>query len=121
MNEEVSRYEVFYLMSDERVKNIIKEWKDMDNHLVVTLKSKGVVIGSETIKRLLLKSIANGYEAELSLYLDGKEYMIIYGDCCSFQRCGNKDGSGSSEYVFSSLDELYSTTDWQYYFRERLG
>lgn len=60
----------------------------------------------ETIKKFLLKSIANGIEAELSLYLNGKEYMIIiYGDRCSFQRCGINDRSG--EHYFKSLDELY--------------
>lgn len=60
----------------------------------------------ETIKCLLLKSIQNGWETELTLAINNKEYMIIiYDDHCSFQRCGHRDGSG--EYDFSSLDELY--------------
>ena len=60
----------------------------------------------ETIKNLLQKSIENGWEAELTLYMNNREYMIIiYDDHCSFQRCGYKDESG--EYDFSSLDELY--------------
>lgn len=45
-NEEVSRYEDFYPMTEEQVKNIISEWKDMDNRLVAELKNKNVVIGS---------------------------------------------------------------------------
>ena len=60
----------------------------------------------KTIKALLEKSIENGFEAELTLYLNHKEYMIIiYKDYCSFQRCGYKDGSG--ERKFLSLEELY--------------
>ena len=63
-------------------------------------------IDFETIKALLLQSIENGYEAELTLYLNNREYMIIiYDDHCSFQRCGYLDGSG--EYRFPSLDALY--------------
>ena len=62
----------------------------------------------EVIKTLLQKSIENGCEAELILYINSTEYMIIiYDDHCSFQRCGYEDGSG--EYDFSSLDELYVT------------
>lgn len=45
-NEEVSRYEDFYPMSDEQITNIINEWKNMDNRLVVEQKTKGIVIGS---------------------------------------------------------------------------
>lgn len=39
-DEEVSKFEDFYPMSGEQVKNIITEWKDMDNRLVAELKSK---------------------------------------------------------------------------------
>lgn len=61
----------------------------------------------EEIKQLLQKCIENDYEAELSIFLYGKEYMIIiYDDYCSFQRCGYKDGSGEKNY--DTLDELYS-------------
>ena len=43
----------------------------------------------ETIKTLLLKSIDNGWEAELTLYMNSREYMIIfYDDHSDFQRCG---------------------------------
>lgn len=45
-NEEVSRYEDFYPMSELQVRDIIDEWKDMDNRLVAELKSNGIVIGS---------------------------------------------------------------------------
>ena len=38
-NEEVSRYEDFYPMSENQVKKIITEWKDMDNRLVAELIS----------------------------------------------------------------------------------
>jgi hypothetical protein len=47
-------------------------------------------------------------EPELTLLLNGKEYMIIfYGNRCSFQRCGNRDGSG--EVFFDSFSELCAT------------
>ena len=40
----------------------------------------------DTIKSLLQKSIKNGREAELTLYISNREYMIIiYDDCCSFK------------------------------------
>lgn len=45
-NEEVSKYEDFYPMSEEQVRNIIREWKELDNRLVVELKSTHNVIGS---------------------------------------------------------------------------
>lgn len=45
-SEEVSRYEDFYPMSENQVKNIISEWKNMDNRLVVELKATHKVIGS---------------------------------------------------------------------------
>ena len=48
-------------------------------------------------------------EPELTLYLNNKEYMIIfYKNKCSFQRCGGyNDRSG--EYYYNSIDELYVT------------
>lgn len=56
----------------------------------------------QTIKDLLHKSIENGCEAELTLYMNHVEYMIIiYEDHCSFQRCGYKNGSG--EYDSSNI------------------
>lgn len=45
-NEDVSKYEDFYPMTAEEVKNIINEWKEMDHRLVVELKSTQNVIGS---------------------------------------------------------------------------
>lgn len=45
-DEEVSRYEDFDPMSENQVKEIISEWKDMDNRLVVELKERHKVIGS---------------------------------------------------------------------------
>lgn len=45
-DEEVSRYEDFYPMSENQVKEIISEWKNMDNRLVAELKSNQKVIGS---------------------------------------------------------------------------
>ena len=45
-DEEVSKFEDFYPMSEEQVRDIITEWKDMDNRLVAELKSKQNVIGS---------------------------------------------------------------------------
>ncbi len=45
-DEEVSKYEDFYPMSEEQVRSMITEWKDMDNRLVAELKSSQAVIGS---------------------------------------------------------------------------
>ena len=39
-DEEVSKFEDFYPMSEEQVRDMISEWKDMDNRLVAELKSK---------------------------------------------------------------------------------
>ena len=51
-----------------------------------------------------------GYEPEIRLQFSDRtaEYMIIvYGEKCTFQRCGYKDGSG--EVWYRSLDELYES------------
>ena len=45
-DEEVSRFEDFYPMSEEQVRDIIAEWKNMENRLVAALKSEQIVIGS---------------------------------------------------------------------------
>lgn len=45
-DEEVSRYEDFYPMSENQIKEIISEWKNMDNRLVAELKSNQKVVGS---------------------------------------------------------------------------
>lgn len=36
-DEEVSKYEDFYPMSEEQVRNMITEWQDMDNRQVMHL------------------------------------------------------------------------------------
>lgn len=61
----------------------------------------------DEIKDMLHESIKKHIEAELSLFIGGKKYMIIiFDDRCSFQRCGAYDGSG--EYYYKTLDELYN-------------
>lgn len=45
-NEKVSEYEDFYPMTDEEISNIIEEWKDLDNRLVVELNETHTVVGS---------------------------------------------------------------------------
>jgi phosphosulfolactate synthase (CoM biosynthesis protein A) len=60
------------------------------------------------IKARLDEMIADGLEPELSLFMYGKEYMIIgLKDRFSFQRCGTCDGSG--EVYYNTLDELYNS------------
>ena len=62
----------------------------------------------DEIKEKLNEMISDALEPELSLFLNGKEYMIIgYADRYSFQRCGIYDGSG--EVFYSTLDELYNS------------
>lgn len=45
-SEEVSRYEDFWPMTLEEVKEELSGWKDMDNRMAVVLKETGEVIGS---------------------------------------------------------------------------
>lgn len=45
-NDEVARYEDFYAMTKEEVKDLVAEWTGMDNRLVVVLKDTYKVIGS---------------------------------------------------------------------------
>lgn len=45
-SEEVSRYEDFYPMSENQVREMISEWKTMNKRLVAELKSNHRVIGS---------------------------------------------------------------------------
>ena len=65
----------------------------------------------ETIEQMLLKSVAEGGEPELSFCLRGEEYMIIaYADRYSFQRCSDEPGANASgERYFATLQELYAT------------
>ena len=59
----------------------------------------------EELKRLICE---NKNEPEVWFIINGKEYMIIgYEVKCSFQRCGAK-GTGSGEFYYGSLDELYT-------------
>ena len=61
----------------------------------------------EEIKIRLNELVKNNFEPELSLFMYGKEYMIIaYEDHCSFQRCGFNNGSGEVNYI--NLEELYN-------------
>ena len=64
----------------------------------------------ETIEQMLLKSVAQGGEPELSFRLRGAEYMIIaYAHRCSFQRCADETGANASgERYFATLRELYA-------------
>lgn len=45
-SEDVARYEDFYPMTIEEVKEELTQWKDMDNRMVVQLKENGELIGS---------------------------------------------------------------------------
>ncbi len=44
--EEVAKYEDFYPMTEEEIKEQTAEWKDMDNRLVAELKTERRIIGS---------------------------------------------------------------------------
>ena len=60
----------------------------------------------EQIKNYLQELLEKYCEPELSLWIDGKEYMIIlYPDFCSFTKCGER----IEVLEFKSLDELYLT------------
>lgn len=45
-NEEVSRYEDFYPMTDAQIADLLSEWIPLDNRLVAERKSDKTVIGS---------------------------------------------------------------------------
>ena len=60
------------------------------------------------VKEILNDMVCNNIEPELSLYINGKEYMIIcYKDKCSFQKCEN--GDKTYEIFYKTLDELYNS------------
>ena len=60
----------------------------------------------EQIKNYLQELLEKCCEPELSLWIDGKEYMIIlYPDFCSFAKCGER----IKVLEFKSLDDLYLT------------
>ena len=68
-DEEVSKFEDFYPMSEEQVRNIITEWQDMDNRLVAELKSNRKVIGSI------------GGRALVQYLFESVGIRAVYGDC----------------------------------------
>lgn len=96
-NEEVSRYEDFYPMSENQVKKIIAEWKNMDNRLVAELKECHKVVGSvgywidEEGHHCIdydfnPKFGGNGYATEackalLHYLFYTKEISEVFGDC----------------------------------------
>lgn len=96
-NEEVSRYEDFYPMSENQVKKIIAEWKNMDNRFVAELKECHKVVGSvgywidEDGHHCIDYDFnpefgGNGYateacEALLHYLFHTKEISEVYGDC----------------------------------------
>jgi len=62
----------------------------------------------DEVKKRHKKLTDIGEEPELSIYINGKEYMIICcGDMYGFLRCGNRDRS--DVFIYSTLDELYNT------------
>ena len=59
----------------------------------------------EQIQDYLQKLLEKHCEPELSLWIEGQEYMIIlYSNFCSFHKIGADD----KIMEFASLDELYS-------------
>jgi len=63
----------------------------------------------DEVKRRLKKLVDIGNEPELSLFMYGKEYMIIgYEGRYDFQRCDTLD-SRSDVHVYNTLDELYNS------------
>ncbi|MDE6030892.1 MAG: hypothetical protein K2G32_04655 [Oscillospiraceae bacterium] len=63
----------------------------------------------EELKKLIREDVEKGNEPEVWLIINGAEYMIIgFDGKCSFQRCGAR-GTGSGEFYYKSLDELYET------------
>lgn len=58
----------------------------------------------EQIKLYLTELLEKFCEPELSIWIDGQEYIIIlYKDFCEFIKCGNN----CKVLNFNSLDELY--------------
>lgn len=97
-SEEVSRYEDFYSMPDEQIVEIIKEWENMDNRLVVELKSEKTVIGS------------------IGYWIDDKgRYSIDYDFNPVYGRNGYATEAGHEliRYLFSTvgISELYGDCD----------
>lgn len=111
-NEEVSKYEDFYPMSEEEVKELIDKWKDKDSRMVVELKNHGIVIGSI------------GYfiddDGDYSIDFD---FNPIYGK----QGYAAEAGKMLLDYLFNTLDvkkifgdcDIRNNNSWR--LLERLG
>jgi len=62
------------------------------------------------IKEKMQETITNGFEPELTIRMNDKEYMIIgYKNRFSFQRCSSQKSMGGGEVFCSTIDELYTT------------
>lgn len=111
-NDEVAKYEDFYPMSEEEVKELIDEWKDKDSRMVVELKNQNTVIGSI------------GYfiddDGDYSMDFD---FNPIYGK----QGYATEAGKMLLSYLFSTLDaekvfgdcDICNKNSWR--LLERLG
>lgn len=111
-DEEVSKYEDFDPMSEEQVRDIITEWKDMDNRLVVELKARQIVIGS------------------IGYWIDGEGHHCIDYDF-NPEYYGNgyatEAGAAMIRYLFETTDisavygdcDVRNTASWK--LLERLG
>lgn len=111
-NDEVAKYEDFYPMSEEEVKELIDEWKDNDSRMVVELKNQNTVIGSI------------GYfiddDGDYSIDFD---FNPIYGK----QGYAAEAGKMLLDYLFNTLDvkkifgdcDIRNNNSWR--LLERLG
>lgn len=111
-HEEVARYEDFYPMSGEEVKEQIDEWKDKDSRMVVEIKDQHKVIGS------------------IGYFIDEDgDYSIDYDFNPIYGKKGYATEAGKElvRYLFSNLGvkKLYADCDTQnensWKLLERLG
>lgn len=97
-NEEVAKYEDFFPMTREEVKELIEDWKDKDYRMVVEKKDTGKVIGSI------------GY-----LRNEKGEFSIDYDFNPLFAKCGYATEAGKVliQHIFQveKIDELYAECD----------
>ena len=96
-NEDVTRYEDFNPMTIEEVEEELSEWINMDNRMLVVLKSTHEVLGSvgywidedgdysidyDFNPKFWNKGYATEAAREVVRYLkDNKGVKVIYGDC----------------------------------------
>lgn len=96
--EEVARYEDFDPMTKDEVKDLIEEWKDMDNRLVAVLKDSGKVIGSV------------GYWID-----EDEDYSIDYDFNPDYGKCGYATEAAAKvvDYLFSEkkIPKIYGDCD----------